>query len=126
MFNITRYRSSKEPSPTESLTAPHPELTKLWIISTCGQPNFGDKFLQYVYSSTLGFFNHPFSTQQICLYLFVPTSGVGGAERGGGGGGGSWRPKSRKSRNHSAGKQFRTSQTSTMIYKTNMRFMYDT
>ena len=34
-----------------------------------------------------------FNPMKKCLYLFVPTSGVGGAERGGGGGGGSWRPK---------------------------------
>ena len=29
------------------------------------------------------------------LYLFVPTSGVGGADKGGGGGGGSWHPESK-------------------------------
>lgn len=34
-----------------------------------------------------------FNPMKKCLYLSVPTSGVGGAERGGGGGGGSWRPK---------------------------------
>lgn len=49
------------------------ELTKLWI-STCGQANFGDKLLQHVYSSTLGGFNHPCSTQwkNVCICLCPP------------------------------------------------------